>query len=116
MAQFLRTSLLPDGHLDTKKPYVFKLRAFDRELPILTGTAVFSDGTVNRLWVDRDGEFLVERCFAAPGTYGCRITIGASGLATVSKSFSLSLMAGRVSTSLARSGTARALGENATSR
>src|SRR5262249_31128576 len=50
MAQFLRTSILPDGHLESKSSHVFELRVFDREVPILTGSVRFSDGWSPPLW------------------------------------------------------------------
>jgi len=88
MAQFLRTSTAPDGHRDCKSPYVFELRAFDREVPILTASLACSDGGSRRLWVGLDGEFSVDHVFDKPGQNTCTITARAGKL-EASKSFDL---------------------------
>jgi len=88
MAQFLRTSTAPDGHLDIKSPYVFELRAFDRELPIVTASFECSDGASRRLWVSLDGEFSVDHVFDKAGHNTCTITARA-GRREASKSFDL---------------------------
>jgi hypothetical protein len=35
MAQFLRTSTIPDGHIGLKSLYVFDLSVYDRDVPII---------------------------------------------------------------------------------
>ncbi len=86
-AQFLRSSTLADGHLEVKSPYVFEMCAYDREVPIATGTVRFNDGEFWGLWPEQDGSFTVERLFPKVGRYQGEITFGASGVAKVSKAF-----------------------------
>jgi hypothetical protein len=85
-AQFLRTSTLADGHLNVKSPYVFELRAYDREVPIVTGTVRF-DGTSWALWPREDGSFTVERSFANVGSYEGEITFRTAKIETAPKVF-----------------------------
>jgi serine/threonine protein kinase len=84
-AQFLRTSTLPDGHVNTKSPYVFELRAYNREVPILTGRVELNDGWSMPLWFDSDGVFSLDRVFDKPGDYRGTITVQAPPLEPVSK-------------------------------
>ena len=74
MAQYLRTSTMPDGHVDLKSPHVFELRAFDRDVQIVTATIKWEDGWLGRLWVGPDGEFSVDRDFDKPGHYKITLT------------------------------------------
>jgi hypothetical protein len=99
MAQFLRTSTLPDGHIDKKSPYVFELRAYDREVPILTGTVQFSDTCNSRLWIASDGVFWLDRVFDKPGEYWGTIEVRASPLAAVSKTLHIACTPARLALS-----------------
>ncbi len=87
MAQFLRTSTIPDGHIGLKSLYVFDLRVYDRDVPIVTGTVRFNDGWSRRLWIDPDGLFEVERDFEKPGEYQGTIEVQADPLEPVSRRF-----------------------------
>jgi hypothetical protein len=89
LAQFLRTSTLPDGHANLKTPYVFELKAYDREVPIVTGTARFSDGWLHPLWISEDGTYELERRFFSPGKCVGTISVRAGRIAPISKSFAL---------------------------
>jgi serine/threonine protein kinase len=89
LAQFLRTSIVPDGHLETKTPHVFELCAFDRDVPIVTGIATFSDHESRPLWIDRDGLFSMQRPFRKPGYYWCDVTAGAAALGSKSRRFGI---------------------------
>jgi serine/threonine protein kinase len=86
-AQFLRTSTLADGHLELKSPYVFEMRVYDHEVPIVTGTVRFNDGNSWGLWPKEDGSFTVERRFLKVGRYEGEITFGASRIRRASKNF-----------------------------
>ena len=86
-AQFLRTSILADGHLEVKSPYVFEMRAYDREVPIVTGTVRFSDGQSWTLWPREDGSFTVQRSFSMVGRYQGEILFSGSKIRRNSKNF-----------------------------
>ena len=85
MAQYLRTSTMPDGHVDLKSPHVFELRAFDRDVPIVTASIEWEDGWQGRLWVGPDGEFSVDRDFDKPGHHAITLTACAGSLEPVSE-------------------------------
>jgi serine/threonine protein kinase len=86
-AQFLRTSTLADGHLEVKSPYVFEMRAYDREVPIVSGTVRFSDRQSWALWPKEDGSFTVERSFSTVGRYQGEILFSVSKISKSSKIF-----------------------------
>jgi hypothetical protein len=90
MAQFLRTSFREDG-MAYKKPYVFHLRAYDREVPILTAEATFSDGGSQSLWIENDGMFPIQRDFSKAGLYTITITVHAGALPPASKSYQIAV-------------------------
>jgi hypothetical protein len=92
-AQFLRTSTMPDGHLDMMSPYVFELRAYDQVVPILTGTVEFNDGR-SRLWIDSDGVFWLDRVFDKLGAYEGRIEVSAGSLPPVSRILKITCVPG----------------------
>ena len=87
MAQFLRTLTIPDGHIGLKSLYVFDLRVYDRDVPIMTATVRFNDGWSRQLWIDPDGLIEVERDFEKPGDYLGTIEVRADPLEPVSKTF-----------------------------
>jgi serine/threonine protein kinase len=87
MAQYMRTSTSPDGHVDLKNRRVFELRASDRDYPIVTASVRWNDGSQSRLWVRPDGEFDVDRTFEKPGHYFCTVTACAGKLEPVSETF-----------------------------
>ena len=87
MAQFLRTSTLADGHLEVKSPYVFGMRTYDREVPIVTGTVRFDDGNSWSLWPKEDGSFTVEHFFSKVGRSQGEITFETSRIKKTSKLF-----------------------------
>jgi serine/threonine protein kinase len=89
MAQFLRTSTAPDGHLENKSPYVFELLAFDRAVPLVTASLVCSDGDFRRLWVGTDGEFSIDRVFTKAGRKTYLISARAGHGEAVARSFDL---------------------------
>ena len=89
MAQFLRTSTIPDGHIGFKSLYVFDLRVYDRDVPVTTGNVRFNDGCRQRLWIDPDGLFEVERDFERAGQYRGTIEIRPDPLEPVSKTFQI---------------------------
>jgi hypothetical protein len=99
LAQFLRTSTLPDGHINLKSPYVFEPRAYEREVPIVTGSVWFNDGWSRRLWIDTDGIFWLDRVFHQPGDYLCRIEVSANPLERVSKTLRISCTPARLALS-----------------
>lgn len=78
---------MPDGHVDIKKPYVFELRAFDRDVPIVTASIECSDGWHGRLWVDLDGEFSLDHVFGKPGRYVFTVVASAGKLEPVTETF-----------------------------
>ena len=84
-AQFLRTSSLPEGHLELKTPHVFLLRAFDHEVPIVTGRIALSDSWSQPLWISEDGSFEFTRTFREPGKYQGTITVNAGAVASKSQ-------------------------------
>jgi hypothetical protein len=100
LAELLRTSILPDGHINRNSPYVFALRASDREVPIVTRTVRFNDGWSSGLWIDRDGIFSLDRVFDQPGDSWGTIEVSANSLEPVSKTLHISCTPAR----LARSG------------
>jgi serine/threonine protein kinase len=87
MAQFLRTSTRADGHIKNKGHYVFELRAFDRDYPIVTASMVCTDGRVGRLWVDQNGEFALDHFFDKPGHHVFSVTAFVGQIDQVSESF-----------------------------
>jgi hypothetical protein len=89
MAQFLRTSTIPDGHIGLKSLYVFDLRVYDRDVPVMTGAVRFNDGWSQRLWIDPDGLFEVERDFQRAGKYRGTIEVRADPLEPLSKTFQI---------------------------
>jgi hypothetical protein len=89
LAQFLRTSTLPDGHLKMRTPHVFELRAYDGDVPIFTATLRFNDGWSRRLWIRDDGSFEVNRKFPAPGRYTGTITVTGARVPSLSRMFDL---------------------------
>jgi hypothetical protein len=70
-----------------KSLHVFDLRVYDRDVPILTGTVRFDDGWRQRLRIDPDGLFRVERDFEKPGDYRGTIEVRANPLEAVSRAF-----------------------------
>jgi hypothetical protein len=92
MAQFLRTSTLPVGHLTTKSPYVFELVAHEQDVPILTGKVRFDDGEVYSLRIETDGIFWLDRVLDKPVEYRGTIEVRAGSLEPVSKILRISTM------------------------
>ena len=87
MAQFLRTATISTEHLALKSLYVFDLRVYDQDMPILTGTVRFDDGWDRRLWIDPDGLFEIEGDFEKTGDYWGTIEVPADSLEPVSGGF-----------------------------
>jgi len=87
MAQFLRTSILLDSHLEVKTPNVFELRAYDREVPIVIGMVRFNDGWSKQFGIREDGSFEFIRKFSQPGKYTGTIVLTAAKVQPMSRTF-----------------------------